>query len=154
MQIEAPGAGDHRWLALRSRLWPGSEAEHLRYMADATARRHFVRLAIAPNGAAVAFVEASKRVDYVNGTNSSPVAFLEGLYVEPASRRNGVARALVAAVEAWAAREGCAELASDSPLENVAAHAVHRALGFAETERVVYFCRLVHGAQPLAQADG
>jgi len=147
MQLQTPAAGDRRWLALRSLLWPdGSECEHLRYMADAIVRGHFVRLAIAANGSAVAFVEASKRADYVNGTNSSPVAFLEGLYVEPASRGNGVARALVAAVEAWAAAEGCTELASDSPLENMAAHAVHRALGFAETERVVYFCRALHGA--------
>src|SRR5215470_10351245 len=108
MQIEAPGATDQRWLALRSRLWPdGSEAEHLRYMADAIARGHFVRLAIAANGSAIGFVEASQRVDYVNGTNSSPVAFLEGLYVEPASRLNGIARELVAAVEAWAAAKGC-----------------------------------------------
>jgi len=141
MQIEAPGSSDRRWLALRCRLWPGSKAEHLKYMTDAVARGHFVRLAIAADRSAIAFVEASKRVDYVNGTNSSPVAFLEGLYVEPASRRTGVARALVEAVEAWARAEGCTELASDSPLKNTGAHAVHRALGFAETERVVYFCR-------------
>ena len=114
-------------------------------MGDAVARGHFVRLAVAPDGSPIAFVEASKRADYVNGTNSSPVAFLEGLYVEPASRRQGVARALVAAVEAWALAQGCTELASDSPLENTAAHAAHRALGFAETERVVYFCRALHG---------
>ena len=147
MQIEAPAAGDPRWLALRSRLWPhASEAELWREMPDAIARGHFVRLAIAPNGSAVGFVEASKRVDYVNGTNSSPVAFLEGLYVEPSWRRKGVARSLVAAVEAWAVAAGCTELASDSPLENLAAHAVHKALGFAETECVVYFCRALHGA--------
>jgi len=84
---------------------------------------------------------SSKRVDYVNGSSTSPVAFLEGLYVEPAARRKGVARALVEAVAAWASAEGCRELASDSPLGNTAAHAVHRALGFAETERVVYFLR-------------
>jgi aminoglycoside 6'-N-acetyltransferase I len=143
-QIETPDAGDARWLTMRLRLWPdGSEAEHLRYMAEGIARGHFVSLALAPDGSAVGFVEASKRVDYVNGTSSSPVAFLEGLYVEPGLRRRGVARALVAEVEAWAAREGCSELASDSPLANVAAHAVHRALGFTETERVVYFCRRV-----------
>ena len=141
MEIAVPGSSDRRWLALRCRLWPGSEAEHLRYMADAVARGHFVRLAIAADGSGIGLVEASKRVDYVNGTSSSPVAFLEGLYVEPASRRTGVARALVAAVEAWARAEGCTELASDSPLENTQAHAVHRALGFVETERVVYFCR-------------
>jgi len=110
-------------------------------MADALARGHFVRVAVDASGATAGFVEASKRNDYVNGTSSSPVAFLEGLYVEPAARRKGVARSLVESVVAWAAAEGCRDLASDSPLDNVAAHAVHRALGFAETERVVYFLR-------------
>lgn len=147
MQIEAPDTGDRGWLALRLRLWPQvSEAEHSRDMAEALARGHFVRVALGANGSAIGFVEASKRTDYVNGTNSSPVAFLEGLYVEPGSRRKGVARVLVASVEAWASAEGCTELASDSPLENVTAHAAHRALGFEETERVVYFRRALHGA--------
>ena len=148
MKIEAPtNASDPEWLALRIRLWPhASESEHLREMADVFERQHYVRLAFAPDGSALGFVEASKRVDYVNGTSSSPVAFLEGLYVEVAARRKGVARALVADVERWAALEHCGELASDSPLENGAAHAAHRALGFEETERVVYFRRAVHAA--------
>lgn len=148
MQTVLPAsARDFRWLSLRSHLWAdGTEAEHLRYMAEALARGHFVRLACAPDGSAVGFVEASQRVDYVNGTSTSPVAFLEGLYVEPSVRRQGVARALVAEVERWAAVQGCSELASDSRIENVLAHATHRALGFEETERVVYFRRAVHRA--------
>ena len=148
MQIVHPAsATDLAWLSLRSRLWPdGTESEHLRYMADALARGHCVRLASAPDGSAIGFVEASQRVDYVNGTSTSPVAFLEGLYVEPSARRRGVARALVAEVERWAAAQGCSELASDSPIDNVTAHAAHRALGFEETERVVYFRRAVRGA--------
>ena len=147
MQIARPKSPEDRdWLSLRSKLWPGLDAEHLRYMGDALARGHCVRLAIAATGAAIGFVEASKRVDYVNGTSTSPVAFLEGLYVEPASRRKGVARALIAEVLRWAQAEGCSELASDSPLENVAAHAAHRARGFEEMERVVYFRRAVQGA--------
>jgi aminoglycoside 6'-N-acetyltransferase I len=145
--VPPTSATDPAWLSLRSRLWPdGDNSEHLRYMADALTRGHFVRLAFAADGSAVGFVEASRRVDYVNGTSTSPVAFLEGLYVEPSARRKRVARALVAEVERWAAAKGCSELASDSPIENVAAHATHRALGFEETERVVYFRRAVHGA--------
>ena len=53
----------------------------------------------------------------------------------------GVARALVESVAQWARSAGCAELASDSLLDNPLAHAAHRALGFEETERVVYFRR-------------
>ena len=115
-------------------------------MTDALARGHYVRLAMTAGGSAVGFVEASKRVDYVNGTSSSPVAFLEGLYVVPASRRQGVARVLVESVVKWALAEGCSELASDSLLDNSAAHAAHRSLGFEETERVVYFRRVLHDA--------
>jgi len=40
--------------------------------------------------------EAAIRTDYVNGTVSTPVAFLEGLYVRPEARRRGAAAELVA----------------------------------------------------------
>jgi aminoglycoside 6'-N-acetyltransferase I len=146
MQITAPrGSDDRAWLALRVALWPdGSQAEHFAAMADTLARGHYVRLAVNASGSAVGFVEASKRVDYVNGTTSSPVAFLEGLYVVPGARRQGIARALVEAVATWALQQGLSELASDSLLDNRQAHDAHRALGFEETERVVYFRRALH----------
>jgi aminoglycoside 6'-N-acetyltransferase I len=146
LQLAAPqDSADRAWLTLRLTLWPDlSEAEQVSGMADALARGHYVRLAVTASGTVVGFVEASKRVDYVNGTNSSPVAFLEGLYVVQSWRRHGVARALIEFVVEWALAEGCRELASDSLLDNTAAHAAHRALGFEETERVVYFRRALH----------
>jgi aminoglycoside 6'-N-acetyltransferase I len=143
VQISAP-AGDHddAWLALRSSLWPEvPRGEHLRSMMDTLYRGYYVRLAVESGGSAVGFVEASKRADYVNGSTSSPVAFLEGLYVASGWRRSGIARQLVESVANWARSEGLVELASDSLLGNARAHTVHRALGFAETERVVYFLR-------------
>ena len=36
---------------------------------------------------------------------------------------------------------GCQELASNARLENTDSHEFHRAAGFAETERVVFFLR-------------
>ena len=81
------------------------------------------------------------RRDHVNGTSSSPVAFLEGIYVAPEARLQGVARSLVARAEQWAASVGCVEFASDARIENTASHAMHHRLGFAETERVVYFLK-------------
>ena len=59
----------------------------------------------------------------------------------PGQRRTGIAAALVAAAAAWGSEHACAEVASDAPLENVLSHAVHKALGFEETERVVSFRR-------------
>jgi aminoglycoside 6'-N-acetyltransferase I len=140
--IEATSVEQPGWLALRVALWPHATlAEHRAEMASFLVERHRYAqfVAYAPGGQPAGFVEASLRTDYVNGTDTSPVAFLEGIYVEPRLRRKGIGAALVAAVCAWARRIGCRELASDALLENEGSHAVHRALGFEETERVVFF---------------
>ncbi len=96
------------------------------------------------SGLPVGLAEASIRSDYVNGTRRSPVAFLEGLYVVGDYRRRGIASRLVSEVAEWAVRQGCDELASDASLDNEASHAVHRVLGFSETERVVFFAQPLH----------
>lgn len=127
--------------ALRHALWP-----------EATAEEHFADLAVEttdPDSAVafvtilddvvVGFAEATIRNDYVNGCDSSPVAFLEGVYVIPAARHRGLARALCAAVEAWARDRGLGEIASDSELANADAYAFHKATGFEETERVIFY---------------
>ena len=135
--VDQPG-----WLALRQALWPhGALEQHLSEMASfiASEERFAQFVAYSNSKQAVGFVEASVRTDYVNGTDSSPVAFLEGIYVVPEARRKGIARSLVSAVCFWAQNVGCRELASDALLENQTSHAVHRALGFEETERVVFF---------------
>lgn len=130
------------WHALRIALWPhlgaAGHTAQMRSLAQAPGR-HCASIAYADDGMAVGLAEVSLRVDYVNGTAGSPVAFLEGLYVVPAARRQGVARALLDSVKRWAQGLGCAELASDTPLSNLPSQAVHARLGFEETERVVFF---------------
>lgn len=129
---------------MRQALWPHcTREEHLSEMSSfcANPERYAQFVAYAESATAVGFIEAAVRTDYVNGTQSSPVAFLEGLYVVPEARRKGVARALVTAVERWALNLGCREFASDASIENQLSHTVHRALGFRETERVVFFRR-------------
>jgi aminoglycoside 6'-N-acetyltransferase I len=91
------------------------------------------------SGASAGFADASLRHDYVNGCETSPVAFVEGVYVDPPYRSHGVDRALLAMVEAWGRTMGCAELTSDALLSNDQSHAFHLALDFDETEPVVYF---------------
>jgi aminoglycoside 6'-N-acetyltransferase I len=43
---------------------------------------------------------------------------------------------------------GCTELASDALLDNQTSHAMHEALGFVETERVVYFLKPLGLSRP------
>ena len=134
------------WLDLRQGLWPDSSAqEHLAEMAALLAEPHRFAQFIAYNETStpVGLVEAALRSDYVNGTTSSPVAFLEGIFVVPEERRCGVARALVGAVETWARDRGCTEFASDASVDNLQSHQLHDALGFVETERVVYFKKVL-----------
>lgn len=142
---------DPGWLSLRNELWPNPVLQdHLAEMQsqlDEPGRFvHF--LALDKELRTVGFAEASLRHDYVNGTSSTPVAFLEGIFVSPEHRGQGIARKLIDAVTDWAAQHDCCELASDSLLENEPAHQMHKALGFEETERVVYFRKSIESRPP------
>jgi aminoglycoside 6'-N-acetyltransferase I len=129
-----------QWVALRIALWPDEDAKVMTREAPGLLTRPGSLVLVAREGETViGFTEAAIRRDYVNGCETSPVAFIEGIYVVPGQRRRGVARAMIVAVEDWARQQGLSELASDALLDNAQSHAMHNALGFGETERVVYF---------------
>jgi aminoglycoside 6'-N-acetyltransferase I len=142
MRLETATEKDLEELAfLRALLWP----EEIDADTRADARKVLLHpdmvtfLARNDEAQAIGFAQASVRRDYVNGCATQPVAFLEGIYVREEARHSGVARALVAAIENWARSKGLSELASDAFLTNSQSHRMHAALGFSETERVVYF---------------
>ena len=91
----------------------------------------------------VGFVSLSIRNDYVNGTESSPVGFIEGIYITKAFRNQGLAREFVEFAKNWSKERGCLELASDCLIENVDSLAFHTAVGFEEIERVICFAMKV-----------
>ena len=131
------------WLRMRCALWPeGSEAEHgdeiKRFFAGQLHDPLQVLLAVDQADAPLGFAELSIRA-YAEDCVTDRVAYLEGWYVAPASRRRGVGRALVGAAETWARAQGCTEFASDALLDNHVSAAAHRALGFAETVQIRCF---------------
>lgn len=146
MRIEKAGH-EHLegWVGLRAALWPDDSLEHHRAeLAQFRSNENGIAfVAIDAAGHVVGFAEATLRHDYVNGCETSPVLFLEGIYVRPENRREGVAQALCQAVAAWGRDAGCMEFASDALIDNLASHAFHSALGFVETRRVVYFRKLL-----------
>jgi len=92
------------WLPLRNALWPSAAVDSdpdIQTLLSAP-ERYLILIFADDEGNAVGIAEASIRADYVNGTHSSPVAFLEGLYVQPDGRSQGIARELVAGVKQWA----------------------------------------------------
>lgn len=89
------------------------------------------------NNEPIGFAQCQLRYDYVEGTSSSPVGYLEGLYVKVPFRKQGFAKKLVDACEVWAKKKGCREFASDCELNNEESLAMHLKLGFIEANRII-----------------
>jgi aminoglycoside 6'-N-acetyltransferase I len=141
---QAAAADRDDWFALRDAMWPQARDVQFEEIDEILARAdHAGFLARDAAGRAVGFAEASLRHDYVSACETSPVGFLEGIYVDPPVRRQGVAKALVDQVVAWTRLQGCRELASDAAIDNLTSHQMHAALGFNETARVVFFKRML-----------
>lgn len=90
---------------------------------------------------AIGFAQCQLRHDYVEGTDSSPVGYLEGIFVEEAYRNKGYAKELLKQCEAWAKDMGCTEFASDCELTNTGSLAFHLKMGFDEANRVICFTK-------------
>ena len=91
----------------------------------------------------VGFAQCSLRRDYVEGTETSPVGYLEGIFVAEDHRHKGYAKELLLACELWAKHMGCREFASDCELDNAESLQFHLATGFAEANRMICFTKQI-----------
>lgn len=90
------------------------------------------------NNTILGLVELSSR-NIVDGCLSSPVAYLEGLYLKPAYQGKGNGREVIAMILEWCRDRGFSELATDTEITNTNAQNFYQAVGFQETYRVVEF---------------
>ena len=88
---------------------------------------------------AVGFAQCQLRHDYVEGTDSSPVGYLEGIFLEQEFRHRGHAKKLLAQCEEWAKNKGCTEFASDCESDNDESLKFHINMGFTEVNRIICF---------------
>jgi aminoglycoside 6'-N-acetyltransferase I len=148
VHVRSATAGDGQaWLRMREALWPedGDEShakEIARFFAGELRMPLEVLLAIDESGAVLGFAELSIRT-YAEDCVTDRVAYLEGWYVVPESRRRGVGRLLIAAAEEWALAQGCSEFGSDALIDNDASAAAHAALGFVETVQIRCFRKVL-----------
>ena len=125
---------------LALRLWPAHERQALcEEMAECMAQGA-VFLAFEEESP-IGFAQCSLRSDYVEGTDTSPVGYLEGIFVTEDLRGRGIARGLLEACERWARDRGCVEFASDCELGNEESRSFHLRAGFAEANRIVCFVK-------------
>jgi aminoglycoside 6'-N-acetyltransferase I len=131
------------WHNLRSLLWPDADSakEIAQYFAANPNTRGQVFVAKNDRGTMCGFIELSVRRDWVEGSTSSPVAYVEGWFVHPDCRQRGIGKALLTAAEAWARDSGFTEIASDTLIDNEDSISAHRACGYTEVERAVHFIK-------------
>ncbi len=93
------------WFRLRQLLWDETpDDDHQGEMMDIIEHSdsQFVSVADLGDGRLAGFLEASIR-PFVDDCSSENVGYLEGWFVDPEFRRQGIGRKLVASAEKWAA---------------------------------------------------
>ena len=90
------------------------------------------------NAETIGLVELSER-NIVDGCLSSPVAYLEGLYLKPEHQGKGLGGKVMKLIITLCRKKGFSELATDTNFDNFRARAFYKALGFEELENVVGF---------------
>lgn len=124
---------------MSSSIWHDSIDELTKTFLELIVSTKDIVLILTENEMPIGFANATIRYDYVEGTSSSPVGYLEGIYIESSFRKQGYGRLLVVHCEKWAKEKGCTEFASDCELDNKESYAFHLALGFTEENRIICF---------------
>jgi aminoglycoside 6'-N-acetyltransferase I len=131
------------WVSLALALWPYETEEDMRalFLKRLPLSKQKSILCRDEKGEPVAFIDLSIREEYVEGSSSSPVGYVEGIYVKPEYRMKGIARELLRLGEEWSRANGCMEYASDTELENIESQAFHLRAGFEEAHKIVHFIK-------------
>ncbi|MCM3633614.1 aminoglycoside 6'-N-acetyltransferase [Paenibacillus camelliae] len=130
--------------SLAIKLWPENIWSALRaeFEKQLDSKKDVVYLAIT-EGRYVGFIHMSLRYDYVEGSSTSPVGYIEGIYVDENYRNKGISKMLVEAGEIWSKSLGCTEIASDTELHNVGSQQFHERMGFKEVAKIVAFIKTI-----------
>lgn len=141
--VRAAGTNDLEILAnLAALLWEGHSVRELMAEFSASISKENARFFLKyEEDTPVGFAQCQLRYDYVEGTRTTPVGYLEGIFIKEGHRRKGYARELLAACEAWAKEHGCREFASDCEIDHTASFQFHKAMHFTEANRIICFTK-------------
>ena len=127
---------------LAKKLWPESSAEELETDFIQLIDSDVWHVALYRDVAEyIGFLQLSLRSDYVEGCTSSPVLYIEGIFVDESIRGKGVATELIDYAADWGRERGCTEMASDCDIDNKNSFDFHKAIGFKEVARTINFAK-------------
>ncbi len=132
------------WAELRTQLWPDSQDQHVKELEAffAGTSIDIVEALVLVNeaGELCGFMELNIR-NFAEGSRCSKVPYVEAWYVKPTYQDAGHGKQFMQLAETWARKLGYSELASDTEIVNKKSIAIHKKLGFTETERIVCFLK-------------
>ncbi|MCI8306626.1 MAG: GNAT family N-acetyltransferase [Lachnospiraceae bacterium] len=128
---------------MAAELWDASKQELLEQFKDILNNKKGVLYLKYVGNIPVGFAQCQLRNDYVEGTDSSPVGYLEGIFVREEYRKNGYAKELLNACQQWSKNQGCIEFASDCEQDNADSLEFHMKTGFTEANRIICFTKLL-----------
>lgn len=141
MQIKAVADKDFpAWRRMRKQLYAGLDDnfndEEIALIAAAPDKACFLVYEQADKP--IGLIELSLR-NVVDDCLSSPVGYVEGIYLEPEYRGLGYGRTLIEFAADWFRARGCSEMATDVEISNDSSQRFHEHLGFVETYRIVQY---------------
>ena len=132
------------WARMRVELWPDSVQTHIEeirlYFSGASI--DIVQAFVLENarGSLCGFMELNIR-NFAEGSRSPKLPYVEAWFVDKDYRGRGHGKRLMSVAEKWAVDQGYSALASDTEVDNEGSIAIHKTLGFKETERIVCFLK-------------
>ena len=134
---------------LAIRMWPENTMEGLTAeFEEIIVGKDAAVLLMTAGRTPIGFAQCQLRYDYVEGTETSPVGYLEGIYIADDYRRQGCARKLLEKCQVWAKEQGCTEFASDCEITNEASYRFHLKMGFVEANRIICFTKPLYPVSP------
>lgn len=128
-------------LDMGQKLWPDTSKKDFENIIND--KKQIIFICRNDEVGSVGFSMGSIRKDHVEGSKTSLVGYVEGLYVRPSWRHKGVATNLVRLIEKWSKEKGCSEIGSDAELENINSQKFHKKIGFKEVNRTVSFIKKI-----------
>lgn len=116
------------WASFASQVWRTNEQELIEKFRNNKFPYEF--LYFSSSEELIAWISLSLRHDYVEGCQNGPTAYLEGIFIIPDYRSQGIGDKLLSFAISWAENRGISQLASDVEFDNQLSQNFHVKYGF------------------------